>query len=266
MIVNATGFVYDNQTSEEFNLIICKFDTDTNGIDSSSGEVEITKANSPIQDVWHKSGNSQYTEAISFSFQLAKSSFEPFDAYEFSAINRWLCRKDGFKDFMITRSDYDNIHFYVQFNISPIEFGGNILGINVNGVADSPHGYSHLIKHFVQCENETAYTILDLSDEIGYIYPDIEIKVKNDTDISITNLSDNNRRFYINNCKENETIYIDGNLLQITTDAIGHKVYDNSNYQFPRIINKYNMRKNSFMIKGNCDVTIKYRQIRKVWI
>ena len=136
---------------------------------------------------------------------------------------------------MITRRDYDNIHFFTQFNISPVEVAGNIVGITVTGITDSPFGYSQLNKYVIECNGSTEYTIFDLSDEIGYIYPDIEIEVNDNCDVIITNIHEN-RTFSLKNCVANEVIKIDGKLLQMTTNA-NRNLYENTNYIYPRIAN-----------------------------
>jgi len=242
MFVDTKGFVFDGKTSDDFGLIVCKFDGNEPS-DTSGGEIELTKTDSPIQNRWYKTGNANYSNPLQFSFQVVKSTFEPFDAYEYSAINRWLVRKDGYKDFMITRLDYDNIHFNVQFNIEPVEVAGNIVGITVNGICDSPFGYNQLITKTIEVDGSTTLTLLDMSDEIGYIYPDIEIDVKSACDVKITNVTENNRLFYIKNCIANEIINIDGKYLQISTTAISHDIYNDTNYMFPRIVNDYDKRK-----------------------
>lgn len=47
-----------------------------------------------------------------------KQNFEPIDSYEYSAIARWLQRKDNYKEFTVTRLDYDTVHFNAQLNVS----------------------------------------------------------------------------------------------------------------------------------------------------
>ena len=78
MTVQTNGFIYDGKTSDDFGLIICKIDG-SNASDTSGGEIEITKVESPIQNRWIKSGNSNYTSALQFGFQVCKSNFQPFD-------------------------------------------------------------------------------------------------------------------------------------------------------------------------------------------
>ena len=75
MTVQTNGFIYDGKTSDDFGLIVCKIDG-SNASDTSGGEIEITKVESPIQNRWIKSGNSNYTGALQFGFQVCKSNFQ----------------------------------------------------------------------------------------------------------------------------------------------------------------------------------------------
>ena len=264
MFVYAKGIVFDDKTSDEYGLIICEIDGHEPS-DTSGGQIEFTTTSSPIQNRWHKTGNANYKEPLQFAFQVIKSTHESFDAYEYSAIQRWLVRKDGYKDFMIIKGDYDNIHYNVQMNVEPVAVGSEIVGITVTGITDSPFGYNQLITKTIDVNGSDTLSFVDMSDEIGYIYPDIEINVKSDCNIKITNTTEN-RIFYINNCVANEIINIDGKFLQISTTALSHNIYEDCNYTFPRIVNNFNKRKNVFKIEGNCTLKMQYRPIRKVGV
>jgi hypothetical protein len=264
-MINAKGFEFNNHTSEEFGLIICNFDSgDSEG--SAGSHMSFTLSSSPILNRWYKFGNAVYDEQLSFSFQVAKINFESFDSYELASIQRWLIRKDDYKDFQFIKGDYDDVHFNAQINISEYQYiGGEIYGFTIEVTCDSPFGYAHEITKKVDTSVSDTIEFYDISDEIGYIYPDIEIETPTGGDITIINSFDN-RKFYINNCENNEIITIDGKILQFTTTVVNHDIYSNTNYTFPRISNDDNNRKNVFTITGNAIVTMKYRPVRKVGV
>lgn len=266
MTVETRGFTFDNKTSDEYGLIVCEFDGNSPS-DTSGGTIEFSLISSPTQqNRWYKSGNANYTEAIKFEFQVVKQNREPIDSYEYSAIVRWLQRKDKFREFTITRKDYDLATFYAQLNVSPIQVGGNIIGLAISGTTDSPYAYGQLITKKVQTENSIGtITFFDMSDEIGYIYPDIEIDISSACNLKITNET-SGEFFKLDNCIENEVISINGQFLEITSTALSHKIYNDTNFKFPRIVNDFNKRINVFKIEGNCSLAMKYRPIRKVVI
>ena len=265
MTIYTHGFTFDNKTSDEYGLMVCEFDGNAPS-DTTGGNIEFTLTSSPIQNRWYKSGNANYSEAIKFEFQVIKQNFEPIDSYEYSAIARWLQRKDDYKEFTVTRLDYDTIHFNVQLNISPISVAGDILGISISGITDSSYAYGQLITKKVTTKNGMGtLKFVDMSDEIGYIYPDIEIDISTACNLKITNEM-SGEFFTLNNCVDNEVIKIDGQFLEITSSALSHKIYNDTNYKLPRIVNDLNKRTNIFKIEGNCSITMKYRPIRKVVI
>ena len=265
MTVYTNGFIFDNITSDELGLMVCEFDGNTPS-ETSGGNIEFTLTSAPVQNRWYKSGNTNYSEAIKFAFQVIKKNKEPIDSYEYSTYARLLQRKDDYKEFTITKLDYDTVHFYVQLNISPIQVGGDIMGLNIIGTTDSPYAYGQMITKKISTENGIGMLkFADMSDEIGYIYPDIEIDISSACNLKITNET-SGEIFKLNNCVNNEIINIDSTILEMTSTALSHKLYEDSNYKFPRIVNDLNKRTNIFKIEGNCTLTMKYRPIRKVVI
>ena len=265
MTVYTNGFIFDDITSDELGLMVCEFDGNTPS-ETSGGNIEFTLTSAPVQNRWYKSGNTNYSEAIKFAFQVIKKNKEPIDSYEYSTYARLLQRKDDYKEFTITKLDYDTVHFYVQLNISPIQVGGDIMGINITGTTDSPYAYGQMITKKISTENGIGMLkFADMSDEIGYIYPDIKIGISSACNLKITNET-SGEIFKLNNCVNNEIINIDSTILEMTSTALSHKLYEDSNYKFPRIVNDINKRTNIFKVEGNCTLTMKYRPIRKVVI
>ena len=265
MTVYTNGFTFDNTTSDELGLMVCEFNGNTPS-ETSGGNIEFTLTSAPIRNRWYKSGNANYSEAIKFEFQVMKQNFEPIDSYEYSTYARLLQRKDDYKEFTITKLDYDTVHFYAQLNISPIQVGGDIMGINITGTTDSPYAYGQMITKKISTENGIGMLkFVDMSDEIGYIYPDIKIDISSACNLKITNET-SGEIFKLNNCVNNEIINIDSTILEMTSTALSHKLYEDSNYKFPRIVNDINKRTNIFKVEGNCTLTMKYRPIRKVVI
>ena len=105
------------------------------------------------------------------------------------------------------------------------------------------------------------FSIIDESDNIGYIYPDIQIKCKSDGDLELHN-SIEDRTTIIKNCKSGEIISIDKNL-NISTSLSSHKIYNDFNFIFFRIANSFNNNQNIISVNISCEITIKYYPIVK---
>lgn len=265
MAVHPSGFVFDDKVSDEFGLIICSFESGyEDGLAGS--EIEFTKTSNPVCKRWIKTGNAVYQSPLEFSIQVAKPDFIEFDSYELAAIQRWLIRQDGYKDFQFIQSDYDDVHFNVMVNKIEYVGTGIVQGLTINCVCDSPFGYGHLVKkEFTTSSGERSFKIIDLSDEVGYIYPDMTIEILSNCNLIIHN-SIEDRTFKLENCIQNEIITINGKSLQMSSTAIKHKLYNDSNFIFPRVANKYYERTNIFTITGDCNITLSYRPIRKVGV
>ena len=103
------------------------------------------------------------------------------------------------------------------------------------------------------------------SDETGDIYPYIEIKCLSDGDLKITNSMDN-EIFEVKNCKKNEVIKIDGKNRIITSSVDTHKVCDDFNYNYLKIISTYGEWLNTYFSSVNINITVKYSPVRKAGV
>lgn len=265
MTISATNFVYDNLTTEEFGVIICSF----NGTeDESSGgsKIEFTKPSVPINKKWLKLGQAQYQEPLEIKVQICKNDFSEFDSYDKAAIARWLVQQDNYKELRFSNCDYEDVMFMAMVNEIEYIGAGKTIGISINFICDAPFGYGHKMKYDIDTSVDgNEFTLIDLGDEIGYIYPDIHITFNNDCNFELYN-SIEDRKFTISNCKENEEIHVLGEFLQMETNVESHMIYNDSNLIFPRVANFYNNRKNNFRVTGDCKLSLEYRPIRKVGV
>lgn len=102
------------------------------------------------------------------------------------------------------------------------------------------------------------------TDEEGYIYPDVVIKIKQNGNLELVNEYEN-RTTYIADCKNGEVITITGgDTLQITSSDDTHDMSSCFNYKFPRLCAEYRKYTNKFSTNLTCDITMKYKGIRKV--
>lgn len=103
----------------------------------------------------------------------------------------------------------------------------------------------------------------DTSYEEGYIYPQMEITIKQDGDLTIYN-SIENRETYIANCKSGEIITLDYPVIQSSDSS--HNIQNDFNWKFFRIANTYDNSRNDLVISLPCSIKIKYSPIVKVGI
>ena len=103
----------------------------------------------------------------------------------------------------------------------------------------------------------------DTSYEEGYIYPQMEIIVKENGNLTIHN-SIENRETYIANCKINEIITLDYPVIKSSDSS--HNIQNDFNWTFFRVANTYDNSRNDLVISLPCSIKIKYSPIVKVGI
>ena len=93
-----------------------------------------------------------------------------------SSLSRWLNKK-SFKPMIFDATGWTDIIFEASFNISAIEIGGEIYGLELEMITNRPFATkAQTTKTLTFAAGALSKTLEDASDEIGYIYPD-QIKI-----------------------------------------------------------------------------------------
>ena len=130
--------------------------------------------------------------------------------------------------------------------------------IDDNGNVTSGYYYVFIDE---KTEFKNQHSINDTSYEEGYIYPEMEITVKQDGDLKIYNAIED-RSTYIANCKSGEVITLDYPVIQSSDSS--HNIQNDFNWNFFRIANAYDNSRNDLTISLPCSIKIKYSPIVKV--
>ena len=270
--MNFTDFMYDDMYLSDFGCIVCTFDSN-NGVENITGS-EISFNTVSVQNgKRHLLVSSAYNSRLEAEFQICKNPELAetqddmyFTIMEENQIRRWLNRMDLSK-FRILDDDGEYYGFYFEgsFNIEAIKHVDRVAGFNLKFVSNKPFaiGNDKVLK-FTISQADGEYSIIDTSDEIGYLYLDAEIKCKSDGTLRITN-NRNHKTTEIKNCVYDEVIYIKDMLIE-TSNSSHSSILDDFNYVFPTIMNDLRDRKNVFSFSLPCEVIFKYKPIRKVGI
>lgn len=128
---------------------------------------------------------------------------------------------------------------------------------------DKPFGYANKQRVSWSCSDVSkTYTMSDISDEIGNIFPDMKITVNANGNLSITNQT-LGITMRINNCTQGEVITIDGETQYITSSVISHKLYNDFNFHFFQIGNTINNRQNKVTVTLPCTIELTYAPVIK---
>lgn len=125
-----TDFEFAGEMLSDYGMILCSFDSG-GGIETFSSGADITfNQIKPIGSNRFNLYSSTYDTALSATFQICKNpcrlknqeemrlSFE-----EVSAIQRWLCRKDGYKRFKLDKEGYEHVYWNgnIQFKTNRLK-------------------------------------------------------------------------------------------------------------------------------------------------
>ena len=259
---------YEGESLSGKHYIICNFDGNTG---ETTSNVPLTFNRVSYNDgvnfglISASYANSfEYTFDICLDPQLYDSRIIGYSNY--SEIAQWLNRKSFHKIHFFCRDEYYNdpdIYFNGSFNLSPIKYNNSMLGIRITMITDSPYGYLNTKTKTANLLRYGSFSVDYISDEIGYIVPDITIKCKSAGNILLKN-NLNNSLLEIKNCVENEIITIKGNELIITSSESTHQIYNDFNFSFLKIGQTTKDRKNTIVCLGvPSEITISYNPVIK---
>lgn len=259
-------FEYDGIKLSDMGYMLCNFNKND---DSRSDMVEITfdKVSTLHGEKWDLT-NSNYESCLEATFSICKNKCQSLDSYvistdDYRLISRWLNRKDFHKFRAIgVDGEFSEFYFEGSFNIKKKEIEGRLYGLDLTLYTNRPFALQNERTYkFCFETNDAKCYLIDSSDEIGYIYPEMEIKVLESGDLKITNLIEN-REMSIKNCIENEIIYINYPIIYSSIDT--HKIQDDFNWIFFRIANNFKENKNTIISNLKCEMEIQYFPIAKI--
>lgn len=268
-MMNVIDFEYDSQNLSDYGFIVCSFDKSSGAEYKSAGSV-ITFNKVHRLNGRYVSTGTQYNDCITTTFDICKNP----DLYDDLSINsdecrdivRWLNRKE-FLPFRLVDDDYESdlCYYDASFNIERIEIGAELFGLRLTMETDKPFGYGAEIKHRFDMIPDMEYTFKNISDEIGFIYPIVRVTARDSGNLLLENLNAGSSTL-IKNVTAGEVIIIDGDTLQISSTSEAHKIFNDFNFDFPKVTNTYHDRVNTFVASLRCEIEITYRPIIKGFI
>lgn len=269
-------FIYDNHSSQEFNLTIASFDSDIEipmGLNRSILKGETNRFRTSPNHM-----GTSYDDVLSFEVTLIKdpcvTSSEDmyFSEDEIDDINAWLTSADypilfhmyDYDDGVDKKYDYFGIFTEVKTQV----FGGRVSGLTYTLTTNSPYAFTELIEKEFECSGETNFTIeVNNSERKREIYPIIKLNPTGDelgrVNITIKNSTDDDKSITLNVLKE--PITIDCSKSKIY-DAVGLLSFEDlglSDIGYIYWVRLYH-GVNNFTVVGDTKIIFEYREPRKV--
>ena len=267
----ALDFEYDGKYLSDYGFIICDFDS------STGAQIMDNGANITFNTVSQHSGkrygltSTQYDDCIQATFDICKNpdiyeyKFMEITAEEYRHIVRWLNRHEFLKlRFFDNDKELEPCYYEASFNINKIKIGEIVYGIELEMVTNRPFGFGAEIHKVYDFQNaEQTYTLTDTSDEIGYIYPSLVITCSQEGNLYVNN-DVTNCKMYIRNCSQGEVITIDGKTHSITSSVVEHDICNDFNYDYFKIGNTFDNKRNKISVSLPCKIDLRYSPIIKI--
>ena len=260
-------FEYDGILLSDIGFMVCKFNSDGSAETISSVSQITFNTVSTLNGSKHDLVSSKYESCIEATFQICKDPCKNNDLFisvrELRDLRRWLNRK-GFYKFKLMDDDYLDLYFEASFNVNEIKINGEICGIELVMRTNRPFALQEPNKITIKNLTTNGKKIInDISDDEGFIYPKMEIKLEQSGDLNIHNALEN-RTMSIKNCIAGEIITLDYPIIESSVKS--HKIQDDFNWSFFRIANNFRNNRNEITISLPCTITMTYSPIVKVGI
>lgn len=264
--MKAYDFSYKGIRLSDFGYMICRFDS--GGMDTIQNGSEISFNTVPSHGgMRHHLTSSIYEDCATATIQICKNSCDGSDmeisVQEQRKIMRWLNSKTFDKlRFIDSDGEYSRIYYNASFNVSRIDMDGRTVGFELEAHTDKPYASQDDVSVHIEVDAPgSVESYHSESDEEGFTYPRVLIKVKGDGDLVIHSITEN-RDTVIRGCKNGEVIDMDYPMISTSVDE--HKIMNDFNWIFYRVSNTFFNSKNELTASLPCSIDITYSPVVKI--
>lgn len=261
-------FYFDGHCLSDFNCVIGVLGgagIETVSIGNELSLVTVRNA----QTYRFKYVSSQYETAYTCTFSIFKYNCDDYSDHKLSeqevaGLMRWLNRK-GFYEFRKIDDDEEvtDIYYMATFtNIQKIVDGDDVIGLELTMQTNAPFAYYNKVKWEGTFSGDNTLLFTDTSDEIGYLYPTIEVECLENGNFSLTN-SQSEKSTLVRNCVNGEVLTFAGDTKQLYSSVEHEGLYNDFNFVYPVIGNTFDNRVNELSSNLKCNIRVEYSPICK---
>lgn len=265
----SSDLIFGNFRSSDFGLMVGSFSYNGESEDSLGmgvSTIEEFIGHNPIPVYLGQ----KYTDKLKLQFTLIKNPCVFNDNLYFNekdcrTILRMLTGARGYQWLRLITLALDEDLWYKAIinDVTYKRVGGHVAGLIFDVECDSCFAWSNEYNITINARANQRFSIYNNTDDLNnYVYPIVSILPYSDGNLSITNLSDNNRISEIKNVKSTERIIIDSRHQIISSGSDRELLLDNFNLGWFRLVPD----KNEYIANMNVAVSMKYRVPRKVGI
>lgn len=187
-----------------------------------------------------------------------------FTEHEIREILRQLTGFRGYKRMQVFSYEIDEFLFFNirVTNVRYQKIGGRVAGIILDMECDSQFAWSSDFNYTFNASPSSSLIFFNTSDNLyDYLLPKVTIKSTTAiTNLTITNLMDNNWTSSFKSLSANETITMDSQNNILSSSKTGRLINNDFNMHFIRLVSG----KNEFRVSHNVQITFSYKVPRKV--
>lgn len=267
-----TDFEWCGQSGSLYGLIPCYIDSASGvSVSDSGASISFSTLNTAGSNKW-RFLSGRYDSVLAGKFQVCKNpcttSTGYFDAEDIRAMDRWLCRKDGYHKFKLIKDGdpgYSEFYFNAFLNVKKVEVYGRVAGLEITVTTDAPFAYFEPKTAVMDLSGQgSEYTYVDMSDEVGSLYPYFKIICRSDGDYVIMNKT-TGIQSKITGCRSGEIITMDSEHNILSSSIRGDRLLMKSfNFGWMDIKNTLDERKNIYSSNLPCRIEMTYSPIAKI--
>lgn len=267
-----TDFEWCGQSGSLYGLLPCNINSSSEvTVNDDGSTLEFNTLNISSSNKWNFL-SSKYPNVLSGTFQVCKNpcttSTDCFDAEDIRAMGRWLCRKDGYHKFKVIKdndSGYSEFHFNAFLSMKKVEAYGCVVGLEITVTTDAPFAYFEPKTAVMDLSGQgLEYTYVDMSDEVGSLYPYFKITCRSNGDYVFRNKT-TGIQSKIMGCRTGEIIIMDSEHKILSSSARNDNLLMKSfNFGWLDIKNTLDERKNTYSSNLPCMIEMTYSPIAKI--
>ena len=266
-------FKYDGVLLSSKGYMVCTIGG--NGLESASNGSKINFVTVPMRNgLYNEFITSNYSDCVTATFSICKKPCHDeniqnsgtdmeISLQDFNDLAAWLNRRKFYR-LSFDHETYTHICFDASFNLTKREYNGKIYAVDLEMITNRPHAFLDEKTESKRLTSSMQFVVEDESNEEGFVYPKTKIIMQGSGTFTLSNTADTNNDVVIKNCVAGETIMLEYPM--ITTDNVNHRdtIANDFNWNFPRLVNTYTNKTNTYSVSVNCELTYYYYPILKI--
>lgn len=234
-------FVFDGVPCSEYGMMIYNFGSEgQDDVNFQAGEIIEERIAGRFDALTYglvQNGSLTYTLVFGANMDSI-DCYSPLDRYDVEAIAAWLTGHNSRKWLEICQSDMETVRFKCMISeLKLITYGDMPWAFSCTVSCDSPFAYTMPHIYTYDVNGEMTVRLFNRSSYNGYYRPKIRISLNGDGNISIINVTDDNREFKFTNLPTPNSLVVDiDNHNQMITNNANLNIYPNFNNKFMRLL------------------------------